>query len=247
MKIGQPAGKDFAYILGVYLGDGCVTKASSRGRTLCFKMNTVDEDFALAVQDALRHLTDATVSICRHDVKKSKKPNYSLYCGDDNLSRLLQAATDSKAKLPADLQAWSRELRLAFVAGLMDSEGFVARLKRSSGYHTNRCYYMGFKSCDEWVPEFRNLLESLGIRTGKLATEMPQKPGYKMPWRFHIKLQSWIDSGARFRIARKQRRVDEWASAPPDPRGLRFRRRSAPETNTLGALSTRAVIESGLS
>jgi hypothetical protein len=82
---------------------------------------------------------------------------------------------------------------------------------------------MGFKSCDAWVPDFIRILHSVGIATGKVGIERPRRKGYKTPIRFAIKMQSWIDSGARFCIARKQQRVDEWAATTPDPRGLRFR------------------------
>src|ERR1700679_2101579 len=68
------------------------------------------------------------------------------------------------------------------------------------------------------------------IETGQTGVEKPLKPGYKIPRRFAVKMQSWVDSGARFNIARKQSRVDEWAATKPDPRGSRFRVKSTPET-----------------
>ena len=86
---------------------------------------------------------------------------------------------------------------MAFIVGLMDSEGFVA----GNSNHTGRRYYMGFKSCDVWVPEFVQILNSVGILVGKIGIEKPLKPGYKTPRRFAIKMQSWVDSGARFNIA----------------------------------------------
>ena len=87
-------------------------------------------------------------------------------------------------------------------------------------------FYMGFKSCDVWVPDFVKILKSVGIEIGKIGIEKPRFPGYKTPIRFAIKMQSWIDSGARFNIVRKQARVDEWAATVPNPLGLRFRQKS---------------------
>jgi hypothetical protein len=97
----------------------------------------------------------------------------------------------------------------------MDSEGFVA----GNSNHTGRRFYMGFKSCDAWVPEFVRILDSVGISVGKIGIERPLKLGYKTPMRFAIKMQSWVDSGARFNIARKQKRVDEWAATHPTRAG----------------------------
>lgn len=226
--IGKDAGKSFAYILGVYLGDGAVTKWNAPGRTerLMFRLNTIDQDFAEATKQALQDLSTYKVSICCHAVSKSSKPNHALSLGDRQLCERLIADTDKKRIIPEYVFGWPRENKLAFIAGLMDSEGYVA----ANGNHTGRRFYMGFKSCDLWVDDFARLLQSVGILIGKIGVENPRFSGYKTPRRFAIKMQSWIDSGARFNIARKQARVDEWAATAPDPRGYRFRAKLTPET-----------------
>ena len=170
MEIGQSAGKSYAYILGVYLGDGCVTlqvSYNSGPETKwypVFRVNTIDEDFAEAIRAALADLTSRPVNICKHDVKKSSKPNYSLRCGDPDLCKKLVEDTESKKIIPTYVWQWSKAEKLAFIAGLMDSEGFVSKKTGSES-----TYYMGFKCCEDWVPEFTRLLESVGIMTGKLA------------------------------------------------------------------------------
>lgn len=226
--IGQEAGKSFAYILGVYLGDGAVTTWRQAGKTdrLMFRLNTIDEDFALATKAALQRLSGYTVSLCCHAVAKSHKPNWALALGDKSLCERLVDETEKKRLIPAYVFKWPRELKLQFISGLMDSEGFVAANRN----HTGRRFYMGFKSCDLWVRDFVRILHSVGIEIGKIGVEKPLKEGYKTPMRFTIKMQSWLDSGARFNIARKQSRVDEWAASVPDPRGLRFRAKLTPET-----------------
>jgi intein/homing endonuclease len=230
--IGLEAGKNFAYILGVFLGDGCVTVWRMAGKTsrLVFRLNTIDEDFARAVKAALEELTSGyTVTIGQHSVSKSSKPNWYLALGDRAICERLVSETEKKTVIPGYVFGWPRDLKLAFIAGLMDSEGFVAAGSKSQ---TGRHFYMGFKSCDVWVPDFIRLLNSVGIQIGKIGIEKPRKPGYKTPTRFTIKMQSWIDSGARFNIARKQERVDEWAATEPDLRGRNFRAKLTPETNT---------------
>lgn len=226
MKIGQSAGKSFAYLFGVYLGDGCVTKA----RYHCFRLNTIDHDFALATERALSEVTDYNVTIKKHDVKRGR-PNHALYCGDPDFGKFLVALTNDKQQLPAFIWTASRDEKLAFIGGLMDSEGFVA----ANSNPTNRRYYMGFKSTDIWVPDFIRLLETVGVQVGKVSKEVPLKPGYKEPTRFTIKMKSWIDSGAKFNIARKQSRVDEWSAAGAYERRSKFPRRLSSETNTQGA------------
>lgn len=213
MKIRQSAEKSYAYILGVYLGDGCVTMQVSHnsGKEVKhyprFKVNTIDEDFADAVKAALGKLTDRIVTIHKHDVSKSSKPNYALGCGDPDLCKKLVDDTDSKKIIPDYVFEWDKVRKLAFIAGLMDSEGFI-----SKNASREKTYYMGFKCCELWVPDFVRLLESVEIMTGKLSVCPPYKEHYRTPMRFHIKLESWVRNGAYFKIQRKQQRVNDWAS-----------------------------------
>lgn len=216
-------------MLGVYLGDGCVTHQNGReGKTWpVFRLNTIDMDFAEETKQALQALSDRKVSIHTHPVRGSHKPNHSVRCGDGALCEILKTDTANKTAIPCYVEEWGSQLKLDFIRGIMDSEGFVA----ANSNPTNRRYYMGYKSCDVWVPEFVRILESVGIKLGKVSAEEPRKAGYKTPVRFAIKMQSWIDSGARFSIKRKQDRVAAWASH--DAYTMRkCPRRSTSETNT---------------
>lgn len=239
--IGQSAGKSYAYLLGVYLGDGCVTHGG--GDYIVFRLNTVDRDFAEAVASALEIMTGKLPAIIQHPVKRGRD-NHAISRADRALAVRLVGDTDAKARLPIELvQSWPRDWRLAFVAGLMDSEGFVGETKANP---TNRRFYMGFKCTADWVPTFVVLLQSLGIRVGKVATEAPRKPGYRAPTRFTIKMQSWIDAGGYFNIRRKQQRVEEWGSAPAYERRAKFPRRLTSEANMPDTGQSPVVIESDL-
>jgi hypothetical protein len=214
--IGQSAGKTFAYLLGVYLGDGCVTTSgyeSSLGRaSFVFRLNTIDRDFAEATADALLELTGKRPNIRQHPVKKGSD-NFAMSHACRELTDALVADTQDKQIIPAYVFTWSDDEKRAFIAGVMDSEGFVAQNKDGGLY--GRAYYMGYKSCDAWVPDFVRILQSVGVQIGKIGIEQPRKPGYKVPQRFTIKMQSWVDSGCKFNIARKQQRVDHWAASKP--------------------------------
>lgn len=208
----QSAGKSFAYLLGVYLGDGCVTHVQGYDR---FRLNTIDEDFAEATAEAILELTGKDCKINGPYVDKrfpKSRPQYQLCCCDTQLCADLKAETDSKLRMPHWIWKADKSIRLAFIAGLMDSEGHVTENKQK---WTNRRFYMGFKSCDAWVLDFVRLLEETGIRTGKILVEPPRKAGYKPATGFRIKMQSWIDSGAYFNCSRKQSRVVEWGSIGP--------------------------------
>jgi hypothetical protein len=220
MQIGQSAGKSRAYLLGVYLGDGCVTRY---GNSVAFKVNTIDEDFVAAIVAALADVSGVPARVSKYEVKKSSKPNHHVYCVDKHLCEWMRQETHSKESLP-EMSKWTDEERKAFIVGLMDSEGYVA--EKTTG-KTGRAYYMGFKSCDVWVPDFVRLVQSVGLVVGKVSECSPYKEGYKTPTRFHIKMQSWVDSGMRFNIARKQLRVDRWAATEPYSERKLFPRRSS--------------------
>lgn len=210
--ISQSAAKSYAYLLGVFLGDGCVTGG-------VYVQGTIDKDFADAVCAAFRDLTEYRATVTYSEKPKPDRkcsPAWTIYCRDRQLASRFVDDTASKTKIPEYVATWDVELRKQFVIGLMDSEGFVAANHNSRGYdwqRTNRSYYMGYKSCDVWVPDLIRIMQGIGLRIGKVAQEHKlQQPHYKIPTRFHIKMQSWVDSGMRFNIARKQNRVDEWAS-----------------------------------
>lgn len=204
--IGQSAGKSFAYILGVYLGDGSITKWHGKGRSerLLFRLNTIDEDFAQATKTALMDLTDYTVNVWSHPVSKSSKPNWALQLGDRVLCKRLIADTEKKRVIPAYVVGWPHDLRLAFIVGLMDSEGHASLNGKG------QCY-LGFRNTAPWFMDLIRIFQSVGLVVGKLGIDT--LPSGKLYRRITIRNKSWIESGARFNIARKQERIDRWAAA----------------------------------
>lgn len=202
MNIRKPADKNWEYLVGVFLGDGCVTRQGPNRPF--FRLNTIDQDFAFTTKEALHHFTDRAVTYCVHPVPKSKKPNHSLQCGDPEICSRLQAETDFKKKLPDWIWTCDHEARLAFIAGLMDSEGYCC-INGSGSLN------IGYCSCDAWFDDFIRVLNKAGIEVGKIGTVMRYKAHHKTPRRFTIKKPSWLRSGAYFTIERKQRKIDEWA------------------------------------
>jgi hypothetical protein len=187
-----------------------------------FKLSVVDQDFADATAAALRNVSSYAVSCYTAPVKRSAKNpvTHIVQCCDGALCQTLQDDTAHKQRIPAYVFDWNKDNQLAFIAGLMDSEGFVAQNKRAPA-QSGRAFMMGFKSTDAWVPDFIRLLEQTGIRIGKVAQETPRKPGYRTPTRFAIKMASWVDAGGYFNIRRKQERVETWQNSAPVPKNWR--------------------------
>lgn len=224
----QSAGKSYAYILGVYLGDGCIQVRTPHN--VGFRLGTIDPDFAEATKQALFDVTGRTATITVHSVwPKSAKPNHCLQCACGDFGLHLKEVTQNKTIIPAFVHGWDDEIKKHFVSGLMDSEGFVAEGKNRITLTPCR-YFMGFGCCDSWFLDFKKILESLGIQTGQVRHEL-LKSGKTMR-RLTIQLRSWIKSGCRFNIKRKQDRVDAYAEYEPYSLRSRYPRRLSPETNT---------------
>lgn len=239
--IGQSAGKSYAYLLGVYLGDGSLSRCGGKEKWY-FRLSAVDRDFVETAAEAFEVVTGRMPSINTYSEKRGRD-YHAIIRKDEALAQRLIRDTNEKQTIPLEIiQRWPRDWQMAFVSGLMDSEGFVG----ANSNLTNRRYYMGFKCTSPWVPDFVVLLQSLGIRVGKVQTEAPLKEGYKAPIRFTIKMQSWIDAGGYFNIARKQKRVDEWGEADAYTRRSRHPRRLTSEANTPDPRNSLVKIESDL-
>lgn len=207
-EIGQSAGKTWAYLLGVYLGDGCVYNHQGK---LAFRLNSIDNDFVEATRSAIRKLSDGPLNVNGpYADKRFPKAalHWELRSGDVRLCQALREETKDKKEIPSWLFQAPKDERLAFIAGLMDSEGFCAvNVEKRVGL-------LGFKSTDVWFDDFLRITQSVGIIHGKIGTEVPRKAHYKVPRRVSFNLVSWVESGAYFTIERKQRKVAEWASLP---------------------------------
>ena len=206
-KIGQSAGKAWAYLIGVYLGDGCVYNHQGY---LAFVLSVKDEDFVEATQAAISEMSDRPVQ--RNTYQDPRFPNaamqYRLRSGDVRMCAALREITKDKKEIPAWLFSAPKDERLAFIAGLMDSEGYVSIEKGG------RRGTLGFKSTDDWFEDFLRLTQSVGIIHGKIGIEKPRKAGYRTPRRVSFNIRSWVEAGGYFNIERKQRKVVEWLSLP---------------------------------
>lgn len=211
LNLSQSAGKNsLFYLVGVYLGDGCVTRY---GRGSYFKLNTIDYDFALATQDALYKIIGRRPKIYTYPVKKSKKPNNQLSVCCKELCDYLQNITNKKKRIPQFIINAGKSNKLEFIAGLMDSEGYVALRKWNKKQWSGNQFIIGFKSTDYWVGDFKGILQSVGVIVTSDRKEKPRKSWYKIPRVLTLSLPSFIKSGCYFKISRKQNRINTYIDA----------------------------------
>lgn len=223
----------FAYLMGVYLGDGEINK---RTKFEIFRLNTKDKDFAETTKQAikvcrgdeyyfkgstrfkgkLRKITLKEYIVTMRAAYKKQPPNYfTVYASSSNLFKKMAYMTKDKTKFPKEIFNWSKEERKFFIIGQMDSEGMVSKRNKTKSIitPTGRSVHMGYKITDKYIfNNFLKLLDMANIKYGKVGTH-PTKN--KIAYRITIKLQSWIKSGYILSIKRKQDLIDRFNLTEP--------------------------------
>lgn len=209
---GQSAGKNFAYVLGVYLGDGCITKPKAHpSYNYVFRLEVMDEDFALATKKALESLG------CKTNYRDSIQERYRqgksfvVETRNTELTKTLREDTKCKEIIPDYVFKWGNDNKLAFISGLMDSEGFVSKRTKllSNGLPS---FMLGIKMDFNILKQFKPILQSVGIKPGKYTLTKPKWITNIQTANLTLNLQSWINSGAYFNIQRKNEKVEQYKS-----------------------------------
>lgn len=207
--------EDIAYMLGVYLTDGCMTFDGKTGN-LRFKLNVIDREFLEFVLDAYER-TSGKVYNRVWELKKDKAHHSTKYaacmtCND--LNKWMYFETNSKTRLPQSIWGASKECKLAFSAGMLDGDGWVAKGKNNSKYTDKSWtqYRIGFCSQDEWIYDFGALLNGIGISTTKIQVFIDPR-SEKPIYRFDIHKETYVSNGGYFRVERKWKRYVEYAES----------------------------------
>jgi LAGLIDADG-like domain len=126
----------------------------------------------------------------------------------ERVGQYLEAITGKLTLVPNFVYA-SNANRRAFLEGLLDSEGWVTD---TTYLRKNEiACVIGFAITSELAHEFKTMLESLGIKVGKVHTKTI--PSGRVAKQMHFNTASFLDSGLTFHCWRKQRKVEghRWA------------------------------------
>jgi hypothetical protein len=223
----------YAYLMGVYLGDGYISK---RSNFESFRLNTKDKDFAETTKQAihifrgneyyfkgstkykgkLREITLNENKVKMRDVYKKQPPNYfTVYASSKKLFKKMAASTQNKTKFPKEIFNFNKNERKFFIIGQMDSEGIISKKNKNKSTitPTGRSISMGYKITDKYIfNNFLKLLDMSNIKYGKIGTHLTKN---KIAYRITIKLQSWIDTGYVLSIKRKQDLIERFNRTEP--------------------------------
>jgi hypothetical protein len=208
--------KWYAYLLGVYLGDGSI---QTDGRTFC--LQAIDRDFVEKTGKALSNLSCSAVRVVELPRKTTGGNQvFAVYCSDKNLVERLKKDTDNRLHIPLDIDKWPKQLRLEFISGLLDSEGYVSMTNQHT-YNGCNVFNMviGIGATDPWLYEIHDHLRISGVKVGKITRER-LKSG-KIFLKFAINKRSFIAYGLFFSIERKQSRIEKYKKLFPGSTTIR--------------------------
>ena len=205
-ELGQSAGKlkSLAYLVGVYLGDGYAAYVP-QNRSFVFALNTIDEDFAITTMEAIYDLLGKKARICRTPARPPRQLVHRVAVNSKDLVLFLKQETLNKIIIPQFIWKADKEAQRAFIAGIMDSEGWMA-ICTQNGF---TAYQLGIAGTEPWVKELPDFFGKFGLKCGPIKP-MKVKRNEKPKVRVLINKISWISNKCYFNIKRKQSRIQKY-------------------------------------
>nr|DAP50660.1 MAG TPA: LAGLIDADG DNA endonuclease family [Caudoviricetes sp.] len=200
---GQSAEKNYAYLLGLYFGDGHIEKRSDNN--YIFTLQAIDKDFVEYTAKILSIVTQRDVKVT--EIKRKTSANNIVYsCTVGNIYfKDIYEDTYCKQVVPPYVFEWEKECQLAFLEGIMDSDGYMSA--RTNGSNWN--FECGYRTTFAWALSIKKVFSLVGIETKKII-EIPQKAPKKDIYGFRINLKSLAQSDFKFNLQRKQNRFSHF-------------------------------------
>jgi hypothetical protein len=213
--------RNWGYFYGVLLGDGHINytrrsldasedPTNRRGPMLMLKV--ADLDFIEAWRDSIIKITGTQYKISRHNPGSNsfgKRQQYKLRVAARWLVDKAEEETCHRTIIPQRIASGSREIKVAFVQGLMDSEAWINFALSGGRGPTDMT--LGFACADPWFEDFYRMVQSLGVLTSKIYKRKPHQKkngdNGKILHLFRLDIQSYVNAGLGFTIKRKADRL----------------------------------------
>jgi hypothetical protein len=159
--VGTHVDLDWAEILGLYLGDGCVHHLHGKAEYVSFCFPKTDR--------VRQHVSDLLTRYFGEPPKQND--NALLYYRERVWEQFLPYDRPATQKaLPPEVWGWSAAAKVRLLLGLLYSDGTVVESKSSSGGGFGAKYVFKLSS-RSMVESIRMLLTALGFRVGKVSVE----------------------------------------------------------------------------
>lgn len=169
-KLPKKATPEFAYLLGFTMGDGCLVDINKtlkrRGAIYPVKLASDTRKFAEEILNPLfKKIFDIDGHIYNIKGNKCKEFSFSskvVYVFLHNICEMPLGEKKGKLRVPKIIKNSSDEVKMNFIAGFLDSDGYVY-VKRKDVAVTQ-----GDK---RFLEEMKELIENLGFKTRKIYTQ----------------------------------------------------------------------------
>jgi intein/homing endonuclease len=203
--------KSLAYLIGVYMSDGCVS-TNKKGWKM-FTLEVIDKDFAKETQSAINNILETNIRTeiyQRIEPIHKEKMLYKAYMGNQELCNWLEDITGKKQYIPTIVLNSDNILQKEFIAGIIDGEGW-ATIQKGKNYRIT----IGFAVTSNWIFEIAKMLKQMKVKVTSIKRETNNR---KTPlWRMNINVESFVKAGLYFKIQRKQQRVLYWKNIQLKP------------------------------
>lgn len=200
---GQSAEKNYAYILGLYFGDGSIEKRSDNN--YIFRLQAIDKDFVEHVAEILSQEIGKPI-VVKEENRKTTANNKVYSCSVGNIYfKPIYGDTHKKQIVPEYVFSWNKEVQLKFLEGIMDSDGYMSMRTNGSNWR----FECGYRTTFLWALSIKKIFSLVGIETKKLI-EVPQKAPKKDIYGFRVNLKSLVSTDFHFNLQRKQSRLSKF-------------------------------------
>lgn len=196
-----------AYSMGFCLGDGYLqTYSAQKGgkwyALQVMRMGKPDRDVLERVQAEIEDVFGVKYAITPR-ILASGLQFYQLHAYRRDIFDFFAINTAMKTAIPEPYFSAPDNIKRDLVAGLMDSDGWISH--RLMGENSER-WDLGFGSTKrDLVAGLAAIMRSVGVKVGTMGEY--KKDDYRLFYRIHPNVRSFVESGCYFHSARKAQKL----------------------------------------
>lgn len=199
-----------AYWLGAILTDGSFAQGrthKSHWHRIVF--GSIDREFCEAVNDGCEELIGRRYAIMHRP--RNDRPFWVMQMTNSRLWAWAFQITHGKQRVPTEILNASDDIKLAFLAGVMDGDGWISVLAlkpNATRRNPSQTFGVGVFSCDPWIWDVKRLTDSLGLVTTGPKIRKAKSPQHRDGHDLRFRLASFAAAELPLRIERKKARLE---------------------------------------
>lgn len=193
-----------AYSFGFFLGDGCLVASVAGSKSVVFRKP--DRESLERVRDEIFQVFGRQYSVSPYP-GQARGDYWRLACSLPAIADFFAVNTQYRREVPLEFFSASPSVKLALLAGLIDSDGSVSRSVSQSGKVQ---FMMDFSNTEQrLVEQFAELSEQAGIKVNPIRAKEPYGRGKKTTYEVRVNFRSAWEAGLRLTCKRKQARFEQ--------------------------------------